>query len=53
MGAFAIGATKAFEKKKRDFRSKLDDLTQTRRVTYKTIRLIVATLLDRQLALKF
>jgi hypothetical protein len=34
--------TKDFEKK--DFRSELDDLTQTRRVTYKTIRLIAATL---------
>jgi hypothetical protein len=31
-------------KKKRDFRSELDDLTQTRCITYKTIRLIVATI---------
>jgi hypothetical protein len=40
---------KAFEKKKkRDFQSELDDLTQTRRVTYKTIRLIAATLFPRR-----
>jgi hypothetical protein len=36
--------TKAFEKKKDDLRPELYDLTQTRRVTYKTIRLIAATL---------